>query len=94
MNELETVPTDGSKLSNVVDADKETVYEELVKKVNAVHVGDTSTLVTKTGWNTIFHDRLKQANLATKSDIADFITKMYFHKKLKTQKSELSKTIS
>ena len=26
MNELETVPTDGSKLSNVVDADKETVW--------------------------------------------------------------------
>ena len=33
----------------------------------------------------IFVDRLTQANLATKSDIADFITKSYFDDKLKKQ---------
>ena len=33
----------------------------------------------------IFVDRLTQANLATKSGIADFITKSYFDDKLKKQ---------
>ena len=39
----------------------------------------------------IFVDRLTQANLATKSGIADFITKSYFDDKLKKQQKSDSK---
>ena len=51
INKLVPVPTDLSKLSNVVknDAVKKTVYDKLVAKVNAI---DTSDFVWKTKYNT------------------------------------------
>ena len=44
----ETNPVDLSKLSNVVknNVDKQTEYDELVKKVNAIQTTDTTDLVT------------------------------------------------
>ena len=47
---MESVPVDFKKLSDVVDKKvvKKDVYDELVKKVNAV---DTSKLVNKTDYN-------------------------------------------
>ena len=87
------------------------LYNELVKKVNAIQTTDTSNLVKKTEYNTkigeiekkmLNHDhdqyittqefinltsdhfdaRLKQSKLATKHDIADFVRKAHFDKKL------------
>ena len=82
---------------------KKSVYDEFVKKVNAIQAIDTSDLVKKADNNTriediekkiINHDkyitknefnkltkknfieRLKQANLASKNDIADFVKKI------------------
>ena len=53
-DKLKTGPVDLSKLSNVVKADviKETIYNELVKKVNALQTIDTSELVKKANYNT------------------------------------------
>ena len=47
--ELEFVPPDLSKLSNVMDNDivKKVVCDELVKKVNTIYATDTSKLVAK-----------------------------------------------
>ena len=44
------VPTDLSKLSNVIKNDiaRKTIYDELLEKVNTI---DTSKLVNKTGYN-------------------------------------------
>ena len=49
IGKLETTPVDLSKLSNEVKNDvvKKTVYDELVKKINAVQTTDTSNLVKK-----------------------------------------------
>ena len=48
IDKLKTIPVDLSKLSNVVKKDvKKTVFDELVKKVNAIQTNDTSDLVKK-----------------------------------------------
>ena len=56
IDKLVPVPTDLSKLSNVVKSDvaKKDVYNKLVTKVNAVPLNDidTSDLVLKTNYNT------------------------------------------
>ena len=46
---METTPVDLSKLSDVVKNEvvEKTVYNELVKKVNAIQTTDTSNLVKK-----------------------------------------------
>ena len=104
VDKLKTVPVDLSKLSDVVKNQvvKKSVYDKLVKKVNAIQAIDTSDLVKKADNNTrsqdnekkiINHDkyitknefnklaeenfieRLKQINLASKNDIADFVKK-------------------
>ena len=51
IKKLVPVPTDSSKLSNVLKNDvvKKTVYDKLVAKVNAI---DTSDFVLKTNYNT------------------------------------------
>ena len=51
---IETITVDLHKLSNVVksDAVKKTLYDELVKKVNAIQTIDTSDLVKKTDYDT------------------------------------------
>ena len=51
---LETVCLDLIKLSNVWKnyVVKKTVYDELVKKVNAIQSNDTSDLVQKADYNT------------------------------------------
>ena len=49
INKLKTVPADLSKLSNVVDVVKKTVYDELITKVNAV---DPSRLIKKAEYDT------------------------------------------
>ena len=53
-DKLKTVPVNLSKLSNVVKTDvvKETIYNELVKRVNVVQIIDTSELVKKANYNT------------------------------------------
>ena len=53
-DKLETTPVELSKLSNVVKNDlvKNTVYDELVKKVNAIQTIDTRDLVKKKADNT------------------------------------------
>ena len=56
IDKLVPVPTDLSKLSNVVKHDvvKKTVYDKLVPKVNAIPLNniDTSDFVLKTKYNT------------------------------------------
>ena len=49
LDELETTPVDSSKLSDVVKNEvvKKAVYDELVKKLNAIQNNDTSGLVKK-----------------------------------------------
>ena len=51
IDKLETIPANLSNLSNVVKKEvvKKTVYNELVKKVNAIN---TSAFVLKTQYNT------------------------------------------
>ena len=51
---LETTPIDLEKLSDAVKNEvvKKTVYDELVKKVNADQTNDTSDLVKRAGYNT------------------------------------------
>ena len=51
IGKLETTPTDSSKLINAVERDfvKKTVYDELVKKSNAIQTTDTRDLV-KENW--------------------------------------------
>ena len=55
VDKLKTLPSNLSKLSNVVDNDvvKKTVYDQLVTKVNAIgtKIGSTSGLITKTRVN-------------------------------------------
>ena len=57
IGKLETTPADLSKLSNEVKNDvvKKTVYDELVKKVNAVQTTDNSNLVKKSDYNKKFN---------------------------------------
>ena len=91
---------------------KNTVYNQLVKKVNAIQTTDTSNLGKKADYDTKiseiekkttdndhhkyvttqefnkltsenFAARLKQANLATKTDVDDFVEKADFDKNLK-----------
>ena len=107
INQLKTAPADLSKLSNVVKNNvvKKTVYDKLVKEVNAIHTTDTSDLddtnideiqkkipvhykyITATEYNKLtkesFAGRLKQANLSSKNDIADFVKKTDFDEKLR-----------
>ena len=49
IDKLETNPVDLSKLSDAVKNEfiKKTVYDELVKKVNAIHTTDISNLLKK-----------------------------------------------
>ena len=49
IGKLETTPVDLSKLSDVVknEAVKKTVYDELVKNLNAIQITDTNNLVKK-----------------------------------------------
>ena len=53
VNKLVPVPVDLSKLSDAGKKDvvKKTEYDELVKKVNAIHTTVTSNLVWKTDYN-------------------------------------------
>ena len=107
INQLKTAAADLSKLSNVVKNNvvKKTVYDKLVKEVNAIHTTDTSDLddtnideiqkkipvhykyITATEYNKLtkesFAGRLKQANLSSKNDIADFVKKTDFDEKLR-----------
>ena len=55
VDKLKPVPFDLKKLSHVVENDvvKKTVYDELVKKVNAI---DTSKLVNKTDYDAKIKD--------------------------------------
>ena len=56
IGKLETTPVDSNDQKDVEknEAIKKTVYDELVKKVNAVRTADTSNLVKKTHYNTKF----------------------------------------
>ena len=115
VDKLETTPVDLKRLNDVVDKEvvKKDMYDEFIKKVNAIQTNDTSDLVKKTDYNTKIgeieknitdHDhnnkfiitqefntlaaenfaaRLKQANLAIKAYIDDFIEKTNFDDKLK-----------
>ena len=94
---------------------KNTVYNQLVKKVNAIQTTDTSNLGKQADYDTKiseiekkstdndhhkyvatqefnkltsenFAARLKQANLATKTDVDDFVEKADFDKNLKKNK--------
>ena len=67
INKLVPVPTDLSKLSNVVKNDvvKKTVYDKLVAKVNAI---DTSDFVLKTKYDT---DKSELENKIP--DVTDFV---------------------
>ena len=58
---LETVPTDLTELSNVVDNDvvKKTVYDKLDKKVNAV---EPNKLVKKTDYDTKNEEMMRKAS--------------------------------
>ena len=55
---IETTTVDLHKLSNVVksDAVKKTLYDELVKKVNAIQTIATSDLVKKTDYDTTLEE--------------------------------------
>ena len=50
VGKLVPVPVDLSKLND--DVVKETEYDELIRKVNAIQTTDTSDLVRKTDYNT------------------------------------------
>ena len=50
VGKLVPVPVDLSKLND--DVVKETEYDELMRKVNAIQTADTSDLVRKTDYNT------------------------------------------
>ena len=53
--QLETTPVNLSKLSDVVKhIVKETEYDELIKKVNAIQTNDSNNLVDKADFNTQF----------------------------------------
>ena len=54
IDKLKTIPADLSMLSNVVKNDvvKKTLFDELVKKVNAIKTFDASDLVKKADYNT------------------------------------------
>ena len=74
IGKLVPVPTDLSKLSNVVKNDvvKKTVYDKLVTKVNAIPLNniDTSDFVLKTKYDT------DKSNLEKKiPDVTDFVKK-------------------
>ena len=81
-----------NKHDNVVKNNtvKRTVYDQLLKKVKAIQVIDTSDLVKKADYSTNidnkltrenFAGRLKKPKLATRDDTADFVRKIYFDKK-------------
>ena len=55
IGKLETTPIDLSKLNDVVKnvVVKKTVYDELVKKVNAIKTTDTSNLIRKADYKTV-----------------------------------------
>ena len=57
INKVKTVPTDLSQLSDVVKNEvlKKTVYDELVKKIDAIHAIDTSDLVFKNDYDKIMN---------------------------------------
>ena len=54
IGKLETTPADLMELSNVVEKEvvKNTVYDELVKKIGAIQTSDTSDSVKKAGYKT------------------------------------------
>ena len=54
MDTLEINPADLSQQSDEVKTEivKKTVYDDLIKKVNAIQANDTSNLVNKTGYDT------------------------------------------
>ena len=54
IDKLKTTPVHLSKLSDVVKNEvvKKTIYDESVKRVNAIETTDTSNLVTKDDYNT------------------------------------------
>ena len=58
IGKLETTPIGSNDQKDVEknEAIKKTVYDELVKKVNAVRTADTSNLVKKTHFNTKFKE--------------------------------------
>ena len=71
------------KLNDVLEKEvvKKTVYDELVKKVNANQTNDTSNLVRKTDYEiysiTQKFNKLME-DLGSKNDIADFVKKERF----------------
>ena len=123
-----SVPVDLKKLSDVVDKEvvKKDVYDELVKKVNAIQTTDTSNedkkdtkieeLEKKIMITTHDHGKyntnqefnkltsenfsagLKQANLANKNDIDDFVKNqiliMNLSKKITLDNSWITKLFS
>ena len=126
-----SVPVDLKKLSDVVDKEvvKKDVYDELVKKVNAIQTTDTSNEDKKADYDTKIeelekkimittHDHgkyntnqefnkltsenfsagLKQANLANKNDIDDFVKNqiliMNLSKKITLDNSWITKLFS
>ena len=74
-DKLKTVPVDLCTLSNVVEDDvvKQTVYDELIKKVNAIQANDTTDLFKKTGCNTQIDEIEKKI-----SDHGKYITAVKF----------------
>ena len=84
VDKLKTVPTDLSKLSNVVDnVVKQTVYDKLVAKVNAI---DTSGFVLKMQHNTGKSGLEKKINDADK--MLDLIKNLIIMQKLLKQKTK------
>ena len=85
---METAAVDLSKLRDVEKNEvvKKIEYIKSVKKVNNINTTDTSELVKKTDhkWTSDnFRATLKQVNLASKNDIADFVKKPDFNDKMK-----------
>ena len=88
-DKLKSVPVDLSKLSNVVNNEvvKNTVYDKLVAKVNAI---DTSGFVLKTKYNTDKSD-LEKKNDADKKipDASRLVKKQIIMLKRFSQKNRL-----
>ena len=87
-DKLKTVPVDLCTLSNVVEDDvvKQTVYDELIKKVNAIQANDTTDLFKKTGCNTQIDEIEKKI-----SDHGKYITAVKFSTAWSTMFHEILK---
>ena len=85
---METAAVDLSKLRDVEKNEvvKKIEHIKSVKKVNNINTTDTSELVKKSDYKWTsdnFRATLKQVNLASKNDIADFVKKPDCNDKIK-----------